>query len=41
LSKGKSNKMTRAQTKKNEELLKSFSEALEAIQERPVPDWDQ
>ncbi len=26
--------------KKREELYESFNEALEAVQERPVPDWD-
>ena len=27
--------------KNREELYESFSEALEVVQERPVPDWDQ
>jgi len=27
--------------KKREELYENFNEALEAVQERPVPDWDK
>ena len=27
--------------KKRKELYESFSEALEVVQERPVPDWDR